>query len=184
MTTHNVLVPLNFMITDDKSIVFVIQNYANVKDVHITLFHAYSPLPEIDVRNNPGKGCTIVLRLPLTMAIIEGMIVKVGSERYILPMTAIKQVMRPEESAYTNIAGKGEVMNAMGQLLPLVRLYELFSLEPEQRDPWDGIVVVVVSGWLCHIQHEGRGSNDGSHRRKQASEDGEGWCHGNGFPHS
>lgn len=53
MTTHNVLVPLNFMITDDKSIVFVIQNYANVKDVHITLFHAYSPLPEIDVRNNP-----------------------------------------------------------------------------------------------------------------------------------
>lgn len=53
MSTHNVLVPLNFMINDDKSLVFVIQNYVNVKDVNITLFHAYTPLPEIDVRNNP-----------------------------------------------------------------------------------------------------------------------------------
>jgi len=53
MTTHNVLVPLNFMVNDDKSLVFVIQNYSHVKDVQITLFHAYAPLPEIDVCNNP-----------------------------------------------------------------------------------------------------------------------------------
>ncbi|MBF0233800.1 MAG: universal stress protein [Desulfamplus sp.] len=53
MATHNVLVPSNFMINDDKSLVFVIQNYSNVKDVQITLFHAYPPVPEIDVKNNP-----------------------------------------------------------------------------------------------------------------------------------
>ncbi|MBF0234722.1 MAG: universal stress protein [Desulfamplus sp.] len=53
MTTHNVLVPSNFMTNDDRSLVFVIQNYLHVKNVQITLFHAYTPLPEIDVLNNP-----------------------------------------------------------------------------------------------------------------------------------
>ena len=101
---------------------------------------------KIDVESVQGQGTTIALRFPLTMAIIDGMIVKVGAERYILPMTAIRQVMRPGESSYTNIVGKGEVMNAMGQLFPLVRLYELFAIEPEQRNPWEAIVVVVDGG--------------------------------------
>ncbi|MHB9098872.1 MAG: chemotaxis protein CheA, partial [Syntrophales bacterium] len=101
---------------------------------------------KIDVESVQGQGTTIALRFPLTMAIIDGMIVKVGTERYILPMTAIRQVMRPGESSYTNIVGKGEVMNAMGQLFPLVRLYELFAIEPEQRNPWEAIVVVVDGG--------------------------------------
>ncbi len=101
---------------------------------------------KIDIDSTQGQGTTIALRFPLTMAIIDGMIVKVGAERYILPMTAIRQVMRPGESSYTNIAGRGEVMNAMGQLFPLVRLYELFAIEPEKRNPWEAIVVVVDGG--------------------------------------
>jgi two-component system chemotaxis sensor kinase CheA len=101
---------------------------------------------KIDIESTSGQGTTFVLRFPLTMAIIDGMIVKVGSERFILPMTAIRQVMRPDESSYTNIADRGEVMNAMGQLFPLVRLYELFGIEPERRNPWEAIVVVVDGG--------------------------------------
>ena len=101
---------------------------------------------KIDIESAYGQGTTFVLRFPLTMAIIDGMIVKVGPERFILPMTAIRQVMRPGESSYTNIADKGEVMNAMGQLYPLVRLYELFGIEPERRNPWEAIVVVVDGG--------------------------------------
>ncbi len=101
---------------------------------------------KIDIESTSGKGTTFVLRFPLTMAIIDGMIVKVGSERFILPMTAIRQVMRPGESSYTNIADKGEMMNAMGQLFPLVRLYELFGIEPERRNPWEAIVVVIDGG--------------------------------------
>ena len=101
---------------------------------------------KIDIESVYGQGTTFVLRFPLTMAIIDGMIVKVGPERFILPMTAIRQVMRPGESSYTNIADKGEVMNAMGQLYPLVRLYELFGIEPERRNPWEAIVVVVDGG--------------------------------------
>ena len=101
---------------------------------------------KIDIESTSGQGTTFVLRFPLTMAIIDGMIVKVGSERFILPMTAIRQVMRPDESSYTNIVDRGEVMHAMGQLFPLVRLYELFGIEPERRNPWEAIVVVVDGG--------------------------------------
>lgn len=53
MTTHYILVPSNFMANDDKSLEFVIQNYAHSKDARITLFHTYTPVPEIEVRNNP-----------------------------------------------------------------------------------------------------------------------------------
>lgn len=53
MTTRHVLVPSNFMANDDKSLVFVIQKYAQNKDARVTLFHAYAPVPTIDVRNNP-----------------------------------------------------------------------------------------------------------------------------------
>ncbi len=101
---------------------------------------------KIDIESTNGQGTTFVLRFPLTMAIIDGMIVKVGPERFILPITAIRQVMRPVEAAYTSIAGRGEVMNVMGHLFPLVRLYELFGIEPERRNPWEAIVVVVDGG--------------------------------------
>ncbi len=53
MTTHKILVPSNFMSNDDKTLNFVIQKYANDKNAHITLFHAYTPIPEIEMRNNP-----------------------------------------------------------------------------------------------------------------------------------
>lgn len=53
MSTLHVLVPSNFMANDDKSLEFVIQKYAHNKDARITLFHTYTPVPEIDVRNNP-----------------------------------------------------------------------------------------------------------------------------------
>jgi two-component system, chemotaxis family, sensor kinase CheA len=101
---------------------------------------------KIDIESTSGQGTTFALRFPLTMAIIDGMIVKVGPERFILPMTAIRQVMRPGESSYTNIADRGELMSAMGQLFPLVRLHELFGIEPERRNPWEAIVVVVDGG--------------------------------------
>nr|WP_320192061.1 hypothetical protein [uncultured Desulfobacter sp.] len=53
MTTRHILVPSNFMSNDDKSLEFVIQNYAHDKDISITLFHTYTPVPKIEVRNNP-----------------------------------------------------------------------------------------------------------------------------------
>jgi len=98
---------------------------------------------KIEIDNVVDKGSTFALNFPLTMAVIDGMIVKVGGERYIIPTTAIRQLLRPVEESYNNIVGKGETINVMGNLLPLVRLYKIFGIEPEHKNPWEAIVVVV-----------------------------------------
>jgi two-component system chemotaxis sensor kinase CheA len=77
------------------------------------------------------------------MAIIDGMIVKVGSERYILPTVAIRQLIRPDRAAYNCIVGEAETINVMGRLLPLVRLHTLFDIEPVNRNPWEATLVVM-----------------------------------------
>jgi len=100
---------------------------------------------KIEIESSAGRGTTFITRFPLTLAIIDGMIVKVGAECYILPTISIRQALRPARDAYTNVVGKGEMINAMGQLMPLIRLYEIFNIEPRHKEPWDGIVVVVDS---------------------------------------
>lgn len=101
---------------------------------------------KIEIESRQGEGTTFITSFPLTMAIIDGMIVKVGPERYILPTPAIRQALRPTRESYNNVVGKGETIRVMGQLLPLVRLYQLFGLEPDYKDPWDAIGVVVEGG--------------------------------------
>ncbi len=111
---------------------------------------------KIEVDSVVNKGSTFALNFPLTMAIIDGMIVKVGSERYIIPTTAIRQLLRPVEESYNNIVGRGETINAIGKLLPLVRLYKIFDIEPEHKNPWEAIVVVVEgeNGSKCLLVDE------------------------------
>lgn len=98
---------------------------------------------KIDITSVPGKGTTFITSFPLTMAIIDGMIVRVGKERYILPTTAIRQALRPARKDYTNIIGKGEMITVMGRLLPLIRLADLFGIAANNHEPWDAITVVV-----------------------------------------
>lgn len=100
---------------------------------------------KIEIESTPGEGTTFITRFPLTLAIIDGMIVKVGPEHYILPTISIRQALRPPRESYTNVVGKGEMINAMGQLMPLIRLCDIFEIEPEHKEPWEAIVVVVDS---------------------------------------
>jgi two-component system, chemotaxis family, sensor kinase CheA len=100
---------------------------------------------KIEIESTVGEGTTFITRFPLTLAIIDGMIVKVGTESYILPTTSIRQALRPPRESYTSVVGKGEMINAMGQLMPLIRMYDLFDIEPEHKEPWEAIVVVVDS---------------------------------------
>ncbi|MBT8490901.1 MAG: chemotaxis protein CheA [Deltaproteobacteria bacterium] len=96
-----------------------------------------------EVISSEGKGTTFISYFPLTMAIIDGMIVKVGHEKYIIPATAIRQLLRPARESYNNVVGKGEMVNVMGNLLPLLRLHDVFEIEPESVNPWEALVVVV-----------------------------------------
>jgi len=98
---------------------------------------------KIDIKSTPGKGVTFITSFPLTMAIIDGMIVRVGNQRYILPTTAIRQALRPTEEQYTTVTGKGEMINVMGNLMPLLRLSDVFGIQTERKMPWEAISIVV-----------------------------------------
>jgi two-component system, chemotaxis family, sensor kinase CheA len=98
---------------------------------------------KMDIESKQGKGTTFITRFPLTLAIIDGMMVKVGQEVYIIPTMAIRQTLRPSREHYNVVVNKGETINVMGQLLALVRLCDLLRVKSEPRNPWDAIVVVV-----------------------------------------
>ncbi len=98
---------------------------------------------KMEIQSAEGRGTTFVTRFPLTLAIIDGMIVKVGNERYILPTVAIRQLIRPDRASYNCIVGEAETINVMGRLLPLVRLHNLFRIDPVHRNPWEATLVVV-----------------------------------------
>ncbi|HIJ91555.1 MAG: chemotaxis protein CheA, partial [Desulfobulbaceae bacterium] len=98
---------------------------------------------KVEVQSQSGKGSLFVIRLPLTLAIIDGIIVRVGSERYIIPTIAIQESMRPDRQKYSTVHGRGENLLVRGDLVPIIRLYEVFGVESTYTDPCDAIVVVV-----------------------------------------
>ncbi len=98
---------------------------------------------KVDVQSQPGKGSLFTIRLPLTLAIIDGIIVRVGTERYIIPTIAIQESMRPEQANYSTVHGRGENLLVRGELVPIIRLYEIFGVESTNTDPCEAIVVVV-----------------------------------------
>jgi two-component system chemotaxis sensor kinase CheA len=100
----------------------------------------------IDISSSAGKGTLFKITLPLTLAIIDGLIVKVGEERYILPTLSVRESFRPEASMITRVQGRGEVVKVRDRLIPLLRLHELFGIKPKSDDVTGGIVIVIQSG--------------------------------------
>lgn len=99
----------------------------------------------VEVHSEPGQGSKFVIRLPLTLAIIEGMSVRVGQEIYIFPITSITESIRPGTSQVKTIFGKGEVVAVRGEFLTIVRLYQKFSVPTELTNPTEAVLVVVES---------------------------------------
>ena len=97
----------------------------------------------VDVQSKKGAGTTVVISLPLTLAIIDGMVIRVGVERYIVPTMAILESFRPKKEDYFTVKGKGEMVMARGNLIQLIRLDKLFRVKGDSVEPWDGLVVVV-----------------------------------------
>jgi len=97
----------------------------------------------VSIKTALGKGTTFTLKLPLTLAIIEGMTIRVGHETYILPMLSIVESIQPKADTVKTIVGKGEVMNVRGTYHPMMRLYEVFGLQPEYKDPAKAILLIL-----------------------------------------
>jgi two-component system, chemotaxis family, sensor kinase CheA len=100
----------------------------------------------ITINSVPGEGCTFFLHLPLTLAITDGMLVKVGRECYIIPTINIHLSFRPDQQALSSIAGKADLVMLRGDLMPLFRLYRLFDIPDAIEDPNKGLLVVVGDG--------------------------------------
>lgn len=100
----------------------------------------------VDIDSTPGEGTEFNIFLPLTLAIIDGMLVGVGAERFILPTLTIRESLRPQPGMVSTVQGKGEVICVRGKLIPLVRLSEKLCVSGNANDPCYGIVVVVDSG--------------------------------------
>jgi two-component system, chemotaxis family, sensor kinase CheA len=107
--------------------------------------HVQKMRGRIDIQSEAGRGTTFFLKLPLTLAIIEGLVVVVGEHRYILPVFAVTEMFRPEPAVLSTVQGKGEMAIVRGRLLPVVRLHARFELEPRSRELSEGMLVVVES---------------------------------------
>ena len=98
---------------------------------------------KIEINSVPGKGSKFTIRLPLTMAIIDGQIVTVGDARYIIPIVAINSCLRPTEEQMSTILQNGEMAMVQNELIPVVRLHGLFDEKPQSEVPWEASMVVV-----------------------------------------
>lgn len=101
---------------------------------------------QVDIQSTPGQGTVFTIRLPLTLAIIDGMVVRVGAERYIIPTLSIIISLRPTGKEINTIVGKGEVLSFHGKLINLYRLNRLFNIPNAVENYTDGTVVVVEAG--------------------------------------
>jgi two-component system chemotaxis sensor kinase CheA len=99
----------------------------------------------IITESKAGRGTVFKLVLPLTLAIIDGMIVRCGEEKYIVPTLSILESIQPKPEMITTIAGRAEVLNVRGQIIPLVRLDRLFGVEGAIQEPTEALVILVES---------------------------------------
>ena len=97
----------------------------------------------VDIRSAKGFGTTISISLPLTLAILDGMLIQTGEEVYILPLGFVIESLQPAPEDVKEISGKGRVIKVRGEYLPLVPLYQIFDIEPRYTDPCKGILVIV-----------------------------------------
>jgi len=97
----------------------------------------------VDIQSAAGQGSTFLISLPLTLAIIEGMLVRVGEQRYVIPALSIIESFRPTPEQCSTVEQKGEMILSRGKLIPLIRLETIFGAPSDARQPWEGLVVTV-----------------------------------------
>ncbi|MFH1841955.1 MAG: chemotaxis protein CheA [bacterium] len=97
----------------------------------------------VDIRSQMGKGSSMVLRIPLTLAIIEGMMVRVGPARYSIPMLSIREALRVDSAMITNTPEGDELVRVREEMIPVFRLHDAYNIEPDSRELPEGILIIV-----------------------------------------
>ncbi|UJH73520.1 chemotaxis protein CheA [Burkholderia cenocepacia] len=97
----------------------------------------------VEISSQAGRGTTTRIVLPLTLAILDGMSVKVGSEIFILPLNFVMESLQPSNDDIYTVGNGERVVRVRGEYLPLVALHEVFSVEDARTDPTQGIVTIM-----------------------------------------
>ncbi len=98
---------------------------------------------KVDIVCVPGEGTEVILRIPLTLAIIDGMLIRVGQSRYIIPIIAIRETIKAKYKNITPTMDGQEIINVRDNLYPIVRLHEFYGIEPSATELPEGILLIV-----------------------------------------
>jgi two-component system chemotaxis sensor kinase CheA len=101
---------------------------------------------QVAITSARGAGTKFTIKLPLTLAILDGLSVQVGDETYIIPLVNITESIRPKAGQVQTIVGEGEVVNVRGRVLPILRLYDVLGVRPRVTDPTQSLLVIVENG--------------------------------------
>jgi len=99
----------------------------------------------VEIESLRDYGTTIGIHLPLTLAIMDGMSVRIGQEIYILPLSFIIESLQPRADEVRSISGRGRVVNMRGDYVPIVSLAQKFNVPGARSEPTEGILVIVES---------------------------------------
>lgn len=100
----------------------------------------------VEIRSELGKGSNFVIRLPLTLAILDGQLVRVGSDTYVIPLVSIIETVQIRPDHINAIAGQTELYKIRGEYIPIIRLYEVFNQEETENTALTNGLLVVVEG--------------------------------------
>jgi two-component system chemotaxis sensor kinase CheA len=98
---------------------------------------------QVELQSESGKGSVFKMRLPLTLAIIDGMVIRVGSETYVVPTSSIVRSLRPDPEDISRVLDRGEMLSLQGKIIPLFRLDSLFDIRGAEQDPARALVMVI-----------------------------------------
>jgi two-component system chemotaxis sensor kinase CheA len=98
---------------------------------------------QVEIDSVCGVGTRISIRLPLTLAILDGMSVGVGQDTFILPLGNIVESLSPRESDIKSVAGNAHVVQVRGEYLPVIVLHEIFNIKPQSEELSHGIMVIL-----------------------------------------
>ena len=97
----------------------------------------------VQIHSTAGKGSMVRIRLPLTLAILDGQLARVGEEVYVVPIVSIVETIQVRQEAVGSVANRAQVLRLRDDYLPIVRLYDLFGIEPEHTELLDGLLMIV-----------------------------------------
>lgn len=99
----------------------------------------------LGITSNAGTGTRFTISLPLTLAIIDGMLIRVGTEKYVIPTIAIQRSFRPMKADCFTVKGKGEMIRERNGMLPLIRLENICGVKNDAKEIWESLVVIIES---------------------------------------